>query len=338
MSRGRAVALVETATELLNVAEWARATGSIDDLRVEVLAPRDHQPLRQLVRVASLVRGLGIEVRHRSVRAHNSAAVTSAGAVARSVAAADRLVIGEPFSRYVQTLLPLSRASQVIVVDDGTATWEFVRCLDEGTPMIRWHRAPQGPERRATTTTRWFTPTVRRRLTVFSCLRDATPMGATRLHNRYAWTRARWTPQVVDDHVDVLGISLVDSGLLDRSAYVGAVAELAARHGAVRYLAHRRESDGLLALIATVPGVEVVRPDLPAELFLRKGPVARRVITFPSSASHTLPVVLGDLGVRVEVRKVDPSWFTPWTTAHAREFVATIAAVAPRDPRVGLVG
>jgi hypothetical protein len=204
--------------------------------------------------------------------------------------------------------------------------------------MIRWHATAQGTERRATATTRWFTPTVRRRLTVFSCLRDATPMGATRLHNRYAWTRARWTPQLVDDRVDVLGISLVDAGLLDRAAYVGGVAELAAKYGAIRYLAHRRESDGLLAQIATLPGVAVVRPDLPAELFLRKGPVARRVITFPSSASHTLPVVLGDLPVRVDVRPVDPSWFTPWTTEHAREFVATIASVAPRDPQVGLVG
>lgn len=340
MTGHRTVALVETATQLHNVVEWAHATDSIDEIRVDVLAPTDRQSVRQLTRVAALARGMGIEVRHRSVRARNSTAVTGAAAVARDIAGADRLVIGDPFSRYIQTLLPLVRADHLVAVDDGTATWEFVSCLDANRPMVRWRKPLTGRMALEARATKLLTPSVRRRLTVFSCLRDATPLGASRVDNRYSWARAWRTPEIIDDRVDVLGISLVDSGLIERSAYVNAVASLVRRHAPVRYFAHRRESESLVAEIDTLPGVTVVRADLPAELALRKGPVSRRVITFPSTASHTLPIVLGDLmrdhGLRIDVRPVDPAWFTPSTTRHARDFVARIAEVAPRDPRVGV--
>ncbi len=333
-ARPRTVALVETATQLHNVVEWAHATGSIDDVRVNVLAPTDRQSMRQLTRVAALARGMGVDVRHRSVRARNSTAVTGAAAVARDIRSADRLVLGDPFSRYIQTLLPLARADHLVAVDDGTATWEFVACLDEDKPMVRWRKPLEGRMALEARATRLLTPSVRRRLTVFSCLRDATPLGASRVDNRYSWARAWRTPDIVDDRVDVLGISLVDSGLIRRAAYVDAVADLVRRHAPVRYFAHRRESDSLVAEIDTLPGVTVVRADLPAELALRKGPVSRHIITFPSTASHTLPIVLGDLmrdqALRIDVRPVDPTWFTASTTKHARDFVARIATVAPR--------
>ncbi|WP_375503745.1 hypothetical protein [uncultured Jatrophihabitans sp.] len=334
MPKVTTVALVETATQLHNVVEWAHATDSVDEVRVDVLAPTDRQSMRQLTRVAALARGMGVDVRHRSVRARNSSAATSTLAVARDIRSADRLVLGDPFSHYIQTLLPLVRADHIVAVDDGTATWEFVSCLDANKPMVRWRKPLEGATALEARATKLLTPSVRRRLTVFSCLRDATPVGASRVDNKYSWARAWRTPEIIDDRVDVLGISLVDSGLVERAAYVDAVAALVRRHAPVRYLAHRRESDSLVAEIDTLPGVTVVRADLPAELALRKGPVSRRVITFPSTASHTLPVVLGDLmrdqGLRIDVRPVDPSWFTPSTTKHARDFVARIAAVAPR--------
>jgi hypothetical protein len=183
-------------------------------------------------------------------------------------------------------------------------------------------------ERRATRATRFFAPGPRRRLTVFSCLNDAAPLAAVPLANRYEWTRSWSRPDVVADEVDVLGVSLVDNGVVRRRPYVAAVAELA-RTTPVRYVAHRRESAGLVGEIASLPGVRVVRNDLPAELALRRGPVARRVVAFPSTAAHTLPVVLSDVGVTVEVHPIPPEWFTPSTTRHAREFVARIADAAP---------
>jgi hypothetical protein len=330
--RKSALAIVESATQLLNVAEWAYASGEADDMTVSVLPPRDGHTVRQLNRVRELIADLGLDVRIHPVRTRTPAAARGVARLLGMMSRADRLIVGDPFSRFIQTLLPAATASDVVVVDDGTATWEFAKCIDAGEPLVRWGVPLAGVERRATRAGRFYSPSPTRQLTVFSCLNDATPLAATGLANRYEWTRAWSRPEVVEDEIDLLGVSLVDTGVIARGPYVAAVAALAQAQAPIRYIAHRRESESLVAEIATLPRVRVVRGDLPVELALRRGPVARRVITFPSTAAHTLPVVLGDVGVTVQVRPVERSWFTPATTRHAREFVARIADAAPRRP------
>jgi hypothetical protein len=150
--------------------------------------------------------------------------------------------------------------------------------------------------------------------------------------NSYAWTRSRSTPQVLPGAVDLLGASLVQTGVISAPAYLAAVRSLAARYPAVRYHAHRREGAEHLAAIAALPNVEVLRGAWPIELTLREGPVAEHVITFPSTAAHTLPRVLWGTGVRIEVQRIDPAWFTPETTSHARRFVHRISDEAPVAP------
>jgi hypothetical protein len=177
--------------------------------------------------------------------------------------------------------------------------------------------------------TQLLSPSIDRSIDVFSCLRRATPGGATPLINRYSWTRARWRPQLVTDEVDLLGTSLVDTGVVQRNAYLGAVAACAQLGKPVRYLAHRRESENLLAEIATIPNLRVVRPQQPVEVLLRTGPVAEHIVTFPSTAAHTLPVVLSDVSITFDVIPIDPAWFTESATFRARSFVARIAAEAP---------
>jgi hypothetical protein len=333
--RKSSLALAESATQLLNVAEWAFVNGEAHDMAVLVLAPKDAQTVRQMNRVADLISDLGLDLRILPVRTRTPAAAAGIATVMAGMAGADRLIVGDPFSRFVQTLLPMTDSRDVVVVDDGTATWEFAKCIDAGNPLVRWGVPLSGAERRATRATRFFSPSPTRQVTVFSCLNDAAPMSAVPLANRYEWTRSWSRPEVVDDELDVLGVSLVDNGLIRREPYVAAVADLARGSAPVRYIAHRRESQSLVAEIAALPGVRVVRSDLPVELGLRRGPVARRIVAFPSTAAHTLPVVLSDARVRVDVRNVDPAWFTPQTTRHAREFVARIAAAAPR-PRARL--
>jgi hypothetical protein len=328
----RTVALVESATQLLNVAEWAYAEAQTDGLRIDVLAPRDRHTVRQIARVADLVTGLDVEIRVHPVRRPAVAAVLGAARALGDIARAPQLVIGDPFSRFIQTLLPSARAEHVVVVDDGTATWEFAACIRAAKPLVRWQVPLSGAERRATRATRLLSPSRSRALTVFSCLQEVTPIGAAGVPNHYAWARSLARPEIVDDEVDVLGVSLVDTGVVERRAYLDAVARLARRDAPVRYVAHRRESESLATEIATIPGVRVTRADLPVELAFRLGPVARKVITFPSTAAHTLPVVLGDLDVDIEVRRVEPAWFTARTTSHARDFVARIADDAPLPP------
>lgn len=327
-ARRGTVAFVESATQLLNVAEWAYASGVTEDVQVAVLLPRDAYTVRQIAEVTRLVRRLGMAVRPLAIRARTPGAAPAVLRAVRAMSRAERLVVGDPFSGWIQTLLPACNAAEVVVVDDGTATWEFSRCIDAGAPLIRWDASPADAAPRSVRACHLLSPSMNRQLAVFSCLVDASPLSATGLANRYEWTRAWQRPEVVDE-VDVLGASLVDTGTVRRESYVAAVADLARRHTTVRYLAHRRESPSLVVEIGALRGVRVVREDLPVELSLRRGPVARRVITFPSTAAHTLPIVLGDVGVHVEVRRVDPAWFTPAATPHARQFVAKIADRAP---------
>jgi len=322
------VALVESPTQLVNALEWVHASAeTAGRARVIVLAPADEHSVRQIRGVVERAGSLAVDIDVAHVRRRSVEGVRALGRVVAAVRRAQRVVVGDPFSGMIQSLLPLTRARDLVVVDDGTATWEFADCIEHGRPLERWRIAGASPaSRRATRATNRFTPSPECALTVFSCLPSgAVPPGAALARNDYSWTRGSWSTHVDDTRTDVVGTSLVDSGVIDHASYVGAVADLAAQLGTLRYYAHRRESAAVLEEISALRGLEVVRPSLPIELALTSGPVARRVVTFPSTAAYTLPIVLAGSGVRLEVRRIDPSWFTPGTTEHARQFVARIA-------------
>ena len=95
---------------------------------------------------------------------------------------------------------------------------------------------------------------------------------------------------------DLVGTSLVETGVVDPDRYLEAVAALARAHGATRYFAHRRESADKLHRLAAETGLEIVRPDLPLELVARRGPIGRTILSFPSTVVHTLPLALAGTG------------------------------------------
>jgi hypothetical protein len=322
------LALVESATQLLNAVEFAHASGSIPETRIVVLAPTDGQSVRQIQATAAAVGKTGIDVTIRPVRLPRPGTVMLAAQTLRDIKRADTLIIGDPFSRFIQTMLPAARARNVVIVDDGTATWDYAVCVNEGRALTRWDNS--APSARATSTraTRLLSPSERRTIEVFTCLRRAVPCGAIEQRNDYQWTKSQWRPKVIANHIDLLGTSLVDNGIVKRRAYVDAVAALARFGRPIRYLAHRRESTNLVAQIATIPDVRVVRPELPVELLLCNGPVASNVIAFPSTAAHTLPIVLADTSVVFGVQAIDPAWFTPEASRRMRDFVTRIAADA----------
>ncbi len=334
--RFQTLALVESATQLINAAEWAHDSGEDGATNIMVLAPNDAESVRQINGVADDARASGLSVVVVPVRAKRPSAPMFGARVLAAVARARQLVIGDPFSRYIHTLLPAARADHVVIVDDGTATWDYAACIESGAPLMRWTRPSSTARPHAVRATRLLTPNPQRSIDVFTCLRDATPVGAVGLVNRYRWLRSRNVPDVIDDQIDLLGTSLVDSGVVDRHSYLNAVAALARSGTQVRYVAHRREAEHLVAEIATIDNVRVLRPDRPVEMVLRQGPVAREVIAFPSTAAHTLPVVLSDLDVHLRVQPIDPAWFTPHATLRARSFVARIAHDAPAPSRARL--
>ncbi|MFJ3201963.1 hypothetical protein [Streptomyces sp. NPDC086989] len=317
-----------------------RPAGAAARLRIVVLPPTDPMSRGQLRRMAALARDEGYEVRWQEARGGHLAPFRALAALARDVRAARRVVVGDPFSRYVQLLLTLVRAEELVVVDDGTATMEFVAQTARGERLVRWHRVGGGglPGRVrelayapvSANARRRFTPAAGtgRRVEVFSSM-PVTVHGAMTLRvNEFAWTRSRFGPPRLTKGTDLVGTSLVETGVVDPARYLDAVRALTLEHGATRYFAHRRESPEKLRLLSEATGLEIVRPDLPLELIARRGPVGRTIVSFPSTVVHTLPYALTGTGVTVAVCDVDPAWLTGSASPRARTFLAGVTETA----------
>ncbi|WP_229899350.1 hypothetical protein [Streptomyces hiroshimensis] len=307
-------------------------------LLVVVLAPHDPMSRGQLRRMAELARDQGHDVRWEEARGGPTAPVATVGGLAGALRRAHRIVIGDPFSRYVQLLLTITRARELVVVDDGTATMEFVAQLGRGESLVRWHRRGSRGARDllfapvSASARRMLTPNDRRSVEVFTSMPVEPPPGVHVKANDFAWTRAAFGPPRLTGGTDLVGTSLVETGVVDPDRYLEAVASLARAHGATRYFAHRRESAEKLRRIADTVGLEVVRPELPLEIVARRGPVGRTVLSFPSTVVHTLPLALAGTGITVAVCDIDPVWLTEHASPRAEGFLAEVTDTA-RDVR-----
>ncbi|MFE7650319.1 hypothetical protein [Streptomyces phaeoluteigriseus] len=336
------LAFVESPVQLLNVLEWAHSQGPRPQegpgagFTLVVLSPTDPMTRGQLRRMAELARRDGHEVRWEEARGGPAAPFRTIGGLARELRLADRIVMGDPFSRYVQLLLTITHADDLVVVDDGTATMEFVGQLARGERLVRWHRKGGRPGPRdllfapvSAAARRRLTPGPARRVEVFSSMpMEDAPDGVSVTANTFAWTRERFGPPRVTKGADMVGTSLVETGVVDGDRYLHAVGVLARTHGAARYFAHRRESADKLHRLAVETGLEVVRPDLPLELIARRGPIGRTVLSFPSTVVHTLPLALAGTEVRVAVCDIDPAWLTRHASPRAQGFLSGVTGTA----------
>ncbi|MEU9111832.1 hypothetical protein AB0D04_08590 [Streptomyces sp. NPDC048483] len=333
------LAFVESPVQLLNVLEWAH-TAQATALTVVVLSPHDPMSRGQLRRMAELARDEGHSVRWEEARGGPTAPMRTIGGLTPLLRRARRVVLGDPFSRYVQLLLTLTKARDLVVVDDGTATMEFIGQLARGERLVRWHRHGTGRGARdlifapfSATARRRLTPAPdggRRRRTIglFSSMPVEVPPGVHVTANDFAWTRARFGPPRLTRGTDIVGTSLVETGVVDADRYLEAVRVLARTHGATRYFAHRRESTDKLRRLTGETGLEVVRPDLPLELIARRGPIGRLILSFPSTVVHTLPLALQGTEVRVAVCDIDPSWLTAGASPRAQGFLDGVTGTA----------
>ncbi|MFD7879249.1 hypothetical protein ACFV5G_35015 [Streptomyces sp. NPDC059766] len=342
------LAFVESPVQLLNVLEWAHAHGlggterSGAGFTLVVLSPMDPMTRGQLRRMAELAREDGHEVRWEEARGGTAAPFRTIGGLSRLLRAAERVVMGDPFSRYVQLLLTITRARDLVVVDDGTATMEFVAQLARGERLVRWHRKGGRPGPRdvvfapvSSSARRRLTPGDDRRVEIFSSMPiEEAPEGVTITQNAFAWTRSRFGPPRVAKGADLVGTSLVETGVVDADRYVAAVGALAGAHGATRYFAHRRESTDKLHRLARETGLEIVRPELPLELIARRGPIGRTILSFPSTVVHTLPLALAGTDVRVAVCDIDPGWLTENASPRAQGFLSGVTGTARDVTRV----
>ncbi|MFF8830460.1 hypothetical protein [Streptomyces sp. NPDC015131] len=337
------LAFVESPVQLLNVLEWAHHGGR-SGLLVVVLSPTDPMSRGQLRRMAQLARDEGIAVRWQEARGGRGALPKALRELGPALLRAERVIVGDPFSRYVQLLLTLFGPRALTVVDDGTATMEFAAQLARGERLVRWHRRGARTPRElalapvTALARRRFAPGRRRAVEIFTALPVEAPEGTSVTANTFAWTRARFGPPRLTRGADLVGTSLVETGVVDPGRYTGAVAALAAAHGATRYFAHRRESVAKLHRIAVETGLEIVRPDLPLELTARRGPVGRTVLSFPSTVVHTLPAALAGSGVTITVCEIAPEWLRETASPRARGFLAGVAESARSAHGLSLTG
>ncbi|RKN05232.1 hypothetical protein [Streptomyces radicis] len=332
-ARSETLAFAESPVQLLNTLEWAHTSGP-GAFTVIILPPHDPTSRGQLRRMAQLARDSGCRVLWREARGGAVTPSRALAALAGPLRRARRLVIGDPFSHYLQLLLSMAGRCDIVVVDDGTATMEFTAQLSRGERLVRWHRPrSRGPRsvlfapvaRRAV---RRLSPAAGRTVEVFTVMPVKPVPGITVTANTFAWSRSHFPPPRLTGRSDLVGTSLVETGVLHEERYITEVAALAREHHITRYFAHRKEGGDKLRRLATAAGLEIVRPDLPLELVARRGPIGSKIISFPSTVVHTLPHVLADTEVEVVVRDVAKTWFTDRVTDRASGFLAEVTNTA----------
>lgn len=323
------LALVESPAQLLNVVEWSELHGCSAELWIDILAPERPRSRRQLINVSELVADTGVRIRWHETRSNPLAAVRVLRSVTSELRKVDRLIIGDPFSGLTQLLVTLSGAREFVVVDDGSATIEFAELMGHESELVRWHRRGQASSisrRLGAAAGRRLSPAAGASVELFTAM-PAKVAGMRLTSNEFGWLRARFGAPEVSPGADLIGASLVETGVVEQDRYLDAVAALIERHQVTRYFSHRREEWPKLNQIIKL-GIEVVRPDLPLEIVARQGPIAERIISFPSTVVHTLPVVLSGTGVQLSVCEIDGSWLSQRASARSAGFLTEVSSLA----------
>jgi hypothetical protein len=334
-----ALALVESPAQLLNVIELAQHEDDLAAMKIAVLAPSAGITRTQLRSMIALAREIGHKITWHEPRLGGMAIAHTVRALAGELNGVRRLIVGDPYSGVIQVIISVSKISEVTIVDDGTATLEFARQWVAGEHLSRWHQVATPGQRGqiAKLARDQISGNVRRRLSrgsgcrlrLFTCMQVDIPRVRT-IPNDFSWVRARHPAPQLKPAADLVGTSLVESGVVKADAYLGGVEGLIAGYGGDRYFAHRKEADWKLDLIERM-GVQVVRPSLPLEIVARRGPIGSTIVSFPSTVVHTLPTVLADTDAEVVVCKIAEEWYQAPTTPQADDFLGRVTASAQRS-------
>jgi hypothetical protein len=334
-----ALALVESPAQLLNVIELSQHQDDLAGLKIAVLAPAAGLTRTQLRSMMGLARDAGHAVSWHEPRLGGMAVARTVRALAGELSGVQRLIAGDPYSGVIQVIISVTKLSEVTIVDDGTALLEFARQWVAGEHLARWNEVATPGQRRqiAQLARDQISGTVRRRLSpgsgcrlrLFTCMQVDVPLVRT-IQNDFSWVRARHPAPQLKSGADLVGSSLVELGVVKADSYLDGVENLITRYKADRYFAHRKEADWKLDLIERI-GIKVVRPALPLEIIVRRGPTGRTVVSFPSTVVHTLPIVLAGSGVEVVVCDIPMGWYQSKATVRADEFLGRVSTTAQRS-------
>lgn len=297
MSHGShdALAWVESPLQVLTAAEWAHRhrarTGGSTAIAYRIADP-------QVVSTIEAIHGMA---------APFSRFEPYLGIPWLRLASARHWVIGDPLSgqfRAAATVLP--RPKRMTVVDDGAMIVHAMRAL---AGEVDYSRPDQIESRIKVLLGGLSSERVRglaragrvELFTLFAAAADpARRFGVAVTANDFGWLRDAahrdGSPRIRLPHRRiVLGSARVVDGLLRAEQYLGWVRGLG-EQGHLTYLPHRRETAALVDAVGSLPGVTVVRSELPVELALAGVGEALELHALPSSAFTTLRVVLEGTG------------------------------------------
>jgi len=298
-----ALAWVESPLQVLTAAEWAHrhraTTGGSTAIAYRISDP-------QVVTT--------VEALHR-MRAPFSRFEPYLGIPWSRLIGSRHWVIGDPLSgqfRAAASLLPPPR--RLSVVDDGAMVVHAMRAL---AGEVDYARVGQHESRTkvllgglSASRIRGLAHAGRAELfTAFGAAAEpARRAGLTVAADDFAWVRRAAHdedgPRIRLPHRRVaLGTARVVDGLLRAERHLAWVRSLA-ESGPVSYLPHRRETTALVDAVASLPGVTVVRTDLPVELALAGTSEPLELHTLPSSAVTTLRVVLDGSGSTIHAGRL----------------------------------
>lgn len=290
-----ALAWVESPLQVLTAAEWAHRnrleTGGTTAIAYRISDPQ----------VVTTVEAL------HAMSAPFSRYEPYLGIPWTRLATARHWAVGDPLSgQFRAAFTALPRPRRVTIVDDGAMVVHAMRALAGEIDYSR----PGQTETRAKVLLGGLSAERLRRLaregrvelfTAFAAAADpARRAGATVGIDDFSWLRSAARGMGAPDirlphHRIALGSARVVDGLLRAERYLGWIRELAEREP-IMYLPHRRETPGLVDAVGSLPGVSVLRTDLPVELVLAGTREALEIHTLPSSAVTTLRLVLEGTG------------------------------------------
>ena len=68
----------------------------------------------------------------------------------------------------------------------------------------------------------------------------------------------------------------------------------------------------------------------PLEIAVRRGPVSKLMVSYPSTVTHTLPLVLADTGIELAVADVPSAWLNSGVPVGAGDFLESVTSSARR--------
>lgn len=211
---------------------------------------------------------------------------------------ASEWIVGDGLSGQFRMAAALLRPRAVTLLDDGTMSIRLAAALAGRCAFERPGQRSAGLRALAGELTRDHLLRLAGtdRLEFFTAfgdtpeLLDVSRLGVRLRANRFAWTRRTARPPRLPARRVLLGTARVRDGLLGAEEHRADVARFAAA-GPCVYLPHRRESPAEVAAVRSIPGVRVIEPGLPVELYLA-GLDGLDVRSSGSSADTTLSRVL----------------------------------------------